>query len=599
MSEQKTKPVLDEQTLAKLLEAAYVLQEHNRELRELELSMELERNRMEAEQLVSTAQNLQAAIPKSSPPPPPADYSATLGKIVETQHHIQVQHLDLENALKLVAARVVEIGRATGAAIGIVNGKTVRYRAVAGHSGPVLGSAVATEQSMIVPCLRSGQVFRCADATAEIFLHADECRQRGIQSLIAVPVFHNGVVAGGLELYYDSPKAFTEQDVHTCQLMAGLVTEVLARDEEAASKKSLASERTAMLKAIEKLQPNLAALVEKPPAKTAAAGLPAPVAARPFSCRKCGHRLKTEEQFCGQCGTPRASDYEPPSLQSKVASLWHMQESQKRESAVQSAKPQSAIDQAPMVTRTLQPESPLPNSLKQAVPDLFADADLELSDIDQMPEFSTLGEPTFGEKLEGRGTQDEIAGVEDEHEEVHTDADEVSIEPPDTSQALANTKLTHLADWSSAASARVFLEQLASSKRPAGLLRIWNTRRGDIYLAVAVILVACVIRWGIWSDHSVRATTATPAANAAQRKPAPDAGLSLFDRVLIGLGLAEPPDAPEDKGSPGVQVWVDTRTGLYYCPGTDLYGKSPKGKLTTQREAQLDQFEPAYRKACN
>jgi hypothetical protein len=69
--------------------------------------------------------------------------------------------------------------------------------------------------------------------------------------------------------------------------------------------------------------------------------------------------------------------------------------------------------------------------------------------------------------------------------------------------------------------------------------------------------------------------------------------------MLIQLGLAEAPPAPEDKGNPSVQVWVDQRTALYYCPGAELYGKTPKGKFTTQRDAQLDQFEPAYRKPCN
>jgi hypothetical protein len=40
------------------------------------------------------------------------------------------------------------------------------------------------------------------------------------------------------------------------------------------------------------------------------------------------------------------------------------------------------------------------------------------------------------------------------------------------------------------------------------------------------------------------------------------------------------------------------QTALYYCPGSDLYEKTPKGKLTTQRDAQMDQFEPADRRAC-
>jgi hypothetical protein len=73
----------------------------------------------------------------------------------------------------------------------------------------------------------------------------------------------------------------------------------------------------------------------------------------------------------------------------------------------------------------------------------------------------------------------------------------------------------------------------------------------------------------------------------------------MFDKLLISLGLAEAPEAPEYKGNPDTQVWVDLHTALYYCPGSELYGKTPKGKLASQRDAQLDQFEPASRKACD
>jgi hypothetical protein len=152
--------------------------------------------------------------------------------------------------------------------------------------------------------------------------------------------------------------------------------------------------------------------------------------------------------------------------------------------------------------------------------------------------------------------------------------------------------------WSSAANARDFLEELAAVRGEGAFARFWNARRGDIYLAVAVILVAVVIRWGIWSNHSVSATGG-PAVATGHRRPAPDADLSMFDRLLISLGLAEAPETPEYRGNPQTQVWVDERTALYYCPGTDLYGKTPKGKFTTQRDAQLDQFEPASRKACD
>jgi hypothetical protein len=75
--------------------------------------------------------------------------------------------------------------------------------------------------------------------------------------------------------------------------------------------------------------------------------------------------------------------------------------------------------------------------------------------------------------------------------------------------------------------------------------------------------------------------------------------LSISERALVALGLAEAPQQTTTyTGNPEVKVWVDLRTALYYCPGADLYGRTPKGKYMTQREAQLDQFEAASRKVC-
>ncbi len=165
-------------------------------------------------------------------------------------------------------------------------------------------------------------------------------------------------------------------------------------------------------------------------------------------------------------------------------------------------------------------------------------------------------------------------------------------------EITALTKAEHPAAWSSAATTREFLEQLASTDRSRVMARFWKTRRGDIYLAIAVLLVVAVIRWGVWSDHSVKAT-GNPATTTSHRRPAPGAELSVFDRILVTLGLAEAPEPPEYKGNPDTQVWVDRQTALYYFPGSDLYGKTVKGNFTSQRDAQLDQFQPASRKACD
>jgi len=233
------------------------------------------------------------------------------------------------------------------------------------------------------------------------------------------------------------------------------------------------------------------------------------------------------------------------------------------------------------------PESSIARALEQQIPELFASEDLELradSKLLEMPIPHELQETSPIEADEANTDRADTEGPGDE-----------SL----NKQALTKSEAPHALDWSSAASARAFFERITAGKRTQTVLQFWNRHRGDIYLAIAVILVLCVIRWGLWSGPRVKGTGTTATANATHRKPPRDAGLTFFDRVLIQLGIAEAPDPMPDKGNPAVQVWLDLHTALYYCPGADLYGKTEKGRFTTQREAQLDQFEPAYRKACD
>lgn len=588
VSEDEKKAILDEQTLAKLLEAAYVLQEHNREMRALEHSLELTRERMDAE--VRGAVHTDASkptLPTTAPTPKPiADYSLTLARIVETQHDIQVRRLGVESAMALVAERASEITRASGAAVGMLDGKNVHYRAVAGLNAPPKGTTLPLEKTLSGPCLKTSQVLRSEDISSDPSIDAEECRRRGIQSIIAVPIFHQEETSGALELYYATPSAFTDQDIHTCQLMAGLITESLVHEDEHSLKKSLATERAAVLEALEKLPPNLAALVDQPAVSENKVSTPAPVSnpvsSRQYSCPKCGHRLVGEEQFCGQCGSPRSGDYEPPTMQSKVATLWLMQETARKKGGREEAsKTRQKANETPDNSSDVSAENPPDDSVAAQFPDFFR-ASLKATNKSSEP----ASAPT--ELLDG----ELAAGLEDYPE----DSPEGGADAG-TSEELTSEEPERRQNWNSAASAREFLEQLASANRKTSLIKLWNTRRGDIYLAVAVILVVCVLMWGLRSGRPASATGAQNAA--ASHHKSPEADLPLFDRMLIGLGLAEPPDAQEDKGNPSAQVWVDTHSALYYCPGADLYGKTPAGKFTTQRAAQLDQFQPAARKACN
>jgi putative methionine-R-sulfoxide reductase with GAF domain len=582
VTDQKDKPVLSEQTFEKLLEAGYVIQEHSRKMQELEARMESHSQRLREQEAAN-----QPALPKSKPQSEEPsrlnpDYTLTLAEIVEVQRQIQARHLDLDKTMVVIAEKVARIANATGAAIGVLEGKIVRYRAGAGAPALSLGSEVPLSKAVCAASVRTGQVIRSEDVNTEVLFDPEPCRQRGILSLLAVPIYHDGDIVGALELYFDRVRGYVEPDIHTCQLMAGLVTEAMGRDAESKLKKSVAAERSTMLAAIEKLQPNRAGVVQdQSVAPIKASGKGSDEVAANSPCWKCGNKIVAEEQFCGKCGASRAIDGVTSNLQSKMATAWHMQHAS-HDTGVANPKNGTAHPRETMLPVTAvhqQEDSNLESpdsriSLRVPIPMQSSGQSLAARTDEEMPQLLPW---------EPRANQEGQDSVEA------------------TPTALVRPQAKDIV-WSSAAEARDFLESESEMRPQSALARFWSSRRGDFYLAVAVILVVIVIRWGIWSNHPVGATgqgTAPSSSTNRRKPPAPDGDLSTFDKLLIGLGLAEAPTPAEYKGNPDTQVWIDLQTALYYCPGTELYSKTTKGRLSSQRDAQLDQFEPANRRPCD
>ena len=136
--------------------------------------------------------------------------------------------------------------------------------------------------------------------------------------------------------------------------------------------------------------------------------------------------------------------------------------------------------------------------------------------------------------------------------------DETTEATADPSDAATSSLMQRFADW------RVTL----------------RFHRADLYLGVAVLVAVIAVFWPV----------------PGSQRPA---ALSPWDRFLVEIGIAEaPPPVIHLQGDPGAEVWVDTHSALYYCPGEDQYGKTADGRVTSQREAQMDRFEPAGRLAC-
>jgi len=183
-----------------------------------------------------------------------------------------------------------------------------------------------------------------------------------------------------------------------------------------------------------------------------------------------------------------------------------------------------------------------------------------------------------------------IAGSDPSEPEVST-----AIVPVRTIQAEIGRDLQEiqLSTWTSTSRAREWWEALKEHKPDRNWLTAqWNRHRGSAWVGISLIILLGAIF--INGASGPKAITANP-----HRKHPAAPNLTLFEKLLVSLGLAELPPAPTYLGNPATQVWIDVHTALYYCPGADLYSKTDGGKIISQREAQQDQFEPANREACD
>jgi putative methionine-R-sulfoxide reductase with GAF domain len=614
-SSPQRKPLLDEASFQQLLSAAYVLQEHNDRLRGREVH---------------------------------ADFAKNLSAIVETQKLIQTLQLDLEAAAKLVAERVQKITNASGAAIGIIEKEELVYRAGTGTAAMDAGTRIAPASSLSADCLSQGSAVNYTDTSANSQVRAKHFLEREVKSFIAVPVYHAGQVAGVLELRFTKVNAFREGDLRTAELMAGLLSEAMATAARMKWKDALASERQSMLDALQRIKPQLERLGTEPSKERGGAAKPAgarfepPAASRAKKfaapdaevCSVCGSDFfDVGESFCGICGSARPA---APSASVVPREAAHQDEIDFRDKV-----------SAPTITPygTDNPTNgnsgisaileQLPGAKASALPASLQEL-IELSAIQQDPTAhidkhlekretpvaagshpaprterdvfaqAPASRAMYADQSHPTATQsssaDEFAPPVESPASASKGGESLRIVPVDLVPVNHGAPAEQLqaSPWGSARKAQQWLETVKTHRGPTAkwMAHQWQARRANIYVGIAGLILLIVISgWGIRPASTASAGNASPSVSG--RHPAPPAPkLTLFEKALVSLGLAEAPPAPVYLGNPDTQVWVDVHTALYHCPGSELYGKTPDGRLSTQRDAQQDQFEPANRKAC-
>ena len=572
------KPLLDEASFQQLLSAAFVLQQHNDRLR---------------------AKGFQA------------DFAENLSAIVETQKLIQTLQLDLAAASELVAERVQKVTNASGTAIGILEKGELYYRAATGNAAIDAGTRVAPASALSADCLSKGSALNYPDVTPSLHVRADLFRSRDVKAFIAVPVYHAGQVAGVLELRFARANSFREADLRTAELMAGLLSEAMVTAARMKWKEALASERQSMLEALERIKPQIERLGnESLSLSDVEVGMPLASPGGPWvtkrvavTCSSCGTDFFDEsESFCGTCGAARPAA--PPPLEvpgivvpNKTDPPWLIPYGRENPTNGNSAElrptesvivKESTVLAAPPPLFTPEFELTLPAARAQ-------DSIAPEAELDVTPALESLPSPHFQPPAEVSGPEGLRIVPADPVPTEEAQTDLVAFDPSGPGDKMQPYP------WGSAKKAQEWLETVKTHRGPRAewLAQQWQRRRANIYVVMAAVILLLVISgWGIRPAGTTAAGNASPTPNGQRPAPPPPPQLTMFEKLMVSLGLAEPPPAPVDMGNPAAQVWVDVHTALYYCSGSDLYGKTADGKFTTQRDAQQDQFEPSNRKAC-
>jgi hypothetical protein len=510
------------------------------------------------EQLLAAAYMLQQqreSIPVPTARPQPAlNEAERLAAIAEAQAMVHGSQLRLQDRLQLVAERAQRITGGAGAAIWLLRRSQAVCQLASGALSASTGQSIALEGSRLTACLRDGAVLRCADAKSDPRTRYDALPGAAEGSVLAVPIHFEGRVQGALEVTFTQAWGFEDADVRTCQILSGLVSETVAVAAGQEQMNILHSERATLLDALDRLQPHLSKLFN--------------------SASVSGHmqnpmqdRVEDRDEMpLPPNGLPPAPTGPTHGLARLGKYLLDQQEHGRTDSKHEAASKLAPreVQTALNLSVTAQQSSTVSNRANSSRP--IEEQDFESDNFDSY-EFNPDAEADpslYGQSYEGYAP--ETVRLEPN---ILTPADEpwLHTEP-----------------------------EAPAAEQPVATGGFWRSHVADACLAASVVVLAASLTWALWPHP--KKTIASTNAPAAAAPAAPK--LSAFEELLVSMGLAEAPPPPAAyAGTPGTRVWVDINSALYYCPGAEPYGKTPKGKFLTQREAQDEQFQPARGQPCD
>ena len=155
--------------------------------------------------------------------------SQSLVAILELQRSIRMGHLDVDGAAHLIAEWARSVANATGVAMGRLKGDQLIYTAGSGSAASYIGRRVMATFSTWAPNEINSEILRVEDTTTDGRIQAAVCRQFGVKSLLILPIYQGRFVGGVLQVLFNEPHSFQDQEVRTYWILAKLVGEAMSQ----------------------------------------------------------------------------------------------------------------------------------------------------------------------------------------------------------------------------------------------------------------------------------------------------------------------------------------------------------------------------------
>jgi hypothetical protein len=189
--------------------------------------------------------------------------SRFLSTVVGLHRLVAQGELGLDGVMNLIVESTREVAGAAGVAIGLLERDQLIYRAGSGCSASRIGSRVAVSLTISTKIKTRREILRVENAHTDTSIQGAICRQFGAASLLMLPIYHDRILVGVLEILFSEPHAYQDYEVEMYRLMAGLGEEVMCRAPQA--ERNLPAELPAVSNALEEKPKSEAHFTEEQP----------------------------------------------------------------------------------------------------------------------------------------------------------------------------------------------------------------------------------------------------------------------------------------------------------------------------------------------